>query len=75
MDKKTIVNDIYHASVVSTLSVGYSMLGKRLLKISPPSFQKFELEDVAKLAVITAASEMTRDYLVKQEIIPATLNV
>ena len=75
MIKETIVNDIYHALVVSTLSVGYSILGKRFLKISPPSFQKFKLEDVAKLAAITAASEMTRDYLVKQGIIPATLNV
>ena len=75
MDKKTIVNDIYHASVLSTLSVRYSMLGKRLFKISPPSFQKFEMEDLVKLAVITASSEMTRDYLVKQGIIPATLNV
>ena len=75
MDKKTIVNDIYYASVVSTLSVGYSMLGKRLLKMSPPSFQKFDLEDVAKLAAITAASEMTRGYLIKQGIIPADINV
>ena len=75
MDKKTIINDIYHASVVSALSVGYSLLGKRLLKISSPSFQKFKLEDVGKLIVFTAGNEMTRDYLVKQGIIPATLNV
>ena len=75
MDKKTIVNDIYHASVVSTLSVGYLMIGKRLLKMSPPSFQKFELEDIGKLAVYTAASEMTRAYLVKQGIIPENINV
>ena len=75
MDKKTIVNDIYHAAVVSTLSVGYSMLGKKLLKMSPPSFQKFELEDIGKLAVYTAAGEMTNAYLVKQGIIPANINV
>ena len=75
MDKKTIVNDIYHASVVSTLSVGYSMLGKKLLKKSPPSFQKFELEDIGKLALYTAAGEMTRTYFVKQGIIPGDINV
>ena len=75
MDKKTIVNDIYHASVVSTLSVGYSMLGKRLFMMSPPSFQNFELEDITKLAAYTAAAEMTRGYLIKQGIIPADINV
>ena len=75
MDKKTIVNDIYHATVVSTLSVGYSMLGKRLLKMSPPSFQKFELEYIAKLAAFTATGEMTRGYFIKQGIIPADINV
>ena len=75
MDKKTIVNDIYHASVVSTLSVGYSMLGKKLLKMNPPSFQKFEVEDIGKLAIYSAAGEMTRGYLIKQGVIPADINV
>ena len=29
MDKKSIVNDLYQAAVISVLAVGYSMLGKR----------------------------------------------
>ena len=29
MDKKSIVNDLYKAAVISVLAVGYSMLGKR----------------------------------------------
>ena len=29
MDKKSIVNDLYQAEVISVLAVGYSMLGKR----------------------------------------------
>ena len=29
MDKKSIVNDLYQAAVISVLPVGYSMLGKR----------------------------------------------
>ena len=29
MDKKSIVNDLYHASVVSALAIGYSMPGKK----------------------------------------------
>ena len=33
MDKKSIVNDSYQAAVISLLAVGYSMLGKKILKV------------------------------------------
>ena len=75
MDKKSIVNDLYQAAVISVLAVGYSMLGKKILKVSPPSVQRFDLEDTGKLVAIVAASEMTREYLVKQKIIPDHINV
>ena len=65
MDKKSIVNDLYQAAVISVLVVGYSMLGKKILKVSPPSIQKFDLEDTGKLVAIVASSEMTREYLIK----------
>ena len=45
MDKKSIVNDLYQVAVISVLAVGYSMLGKKILKMTPPSVQKFDLED------------------------------
>ena len=32
MDKKSIANDIYQAAVISVLAVGYSTLGKRILR-------------------------------------------
>ena len=44
MDKKSIVNDLYQAAVISVLAVGYSMLGQKILKMTPPSVQKFDLE-------------------------------
>ena len=75
MDKKSIVNDLYQAAVISVLAVGYSMLGKKILKITPPSIQKFDLEDTGKLVAIVAASEMTREYLIKQKILPDHINV
>ena len=75
MDKKSIVNDLYQAAVISVLAVGYSMLGKKILKMTPPSIQKFDLEDMRKLVAIVAASEMTREYLVKQKILPDHINV
>ena len=37
MDKKSIVNDLYQAAVTSVLAVGYSMLGKKILKMTQPS--------------------------------------
>ena len=74
MDKKSTVNDLYQAPIISVLAVAYSMLGKKILKMSP-SIEKFDLEDTAKLVAIVAASEMTREYLIKQKILPDHINV
>ena len=75
MDKKSIVNDLYQAAVISVVAVGYSMLGKKISRVSPPSIQKFDLEDTRKLVAIVAASEMAREYLIKQKILPDHINV
>ena len=75
MDKKSIVNDLYQVAVISVFAVGYSMLGKKILRLSPPSIQKFDLEDTGKLAIIVAVSEMTREYLIKQKILPDPINI
>ena len=75
MDKKSIVNDPYQAAVISVLAVGYLMLGKKILKMTSPSIQKFDLEDTGKLVAIVAASEMTREYLIKQKILPDHINI
>ena len=75
MDKKSIVNDLYQAAVISVFAVGYPMLGKKILKMAPPSIQKFDLEDSGKLVVIVAVSKMTREYLIKQNILPDHINI
>ena len=75
MNKKSIVNDLYQAAVILVLAVGYSMPGKNILCIAPPSVQCFELEDMRKLVAIVAASEMTREYLIKQKTLPDHINV
>ena len=75
MDKKSIVNDLYQAAVISVFAVGYSMLGKKILEIAPPSIRKFDLEDTGKLVAIVAASEITRAYHIKQKILPEHINV
>ena len=38
---KDIKESIYHGAVVSVVAVGYTMLGKTLIKMSPPSLSKF----------------------------------
>ena len=67
---KNIKESIYHGAVVSALAVGYTMLGKTLIKMSPPSLSKFDIEDGVKLVGIIALSNFPKDYLIKQKIIP-----
>ena len=40
------------------------------MKMSPPSLSKFDIEDGVKLVGIVALSDITKDYLIKQKIIP-----
>ena len=68
--KKDIKESVYHGAVVSALAVGYTMLGKTLVKMSPPSVRKVDIEDGVKLVAIVAMFDFTKDYLIKQKIIP-----
>ena len=75
MDKISIVNDLYQVAVISVLAVGYSMLGIKILKMTPLNIQKFDLEDTGKLVAIVAVSEVTIEYLIKQKILPDHINI
>ena len=66
---KDIKESVYHVAVVSVLAVGYTVLGKTLIKMSPPSLSKFDIEDGVKLVAIVAMSGFMKDYLIKQKII------
>ena len=67
---KDLKESVYHGAVVSALAVGYTMLGKTLVKMSPPSLGKFDIEDGVKLVGIVALFDFTKNYLIKQKIIP-----
>ena len=67
---KDLKESLYLGAVVSILAIGYTMLGKTLIKMSPPSLGKFDVEDGVKLVAIIAMSDFTKDYLIKQKIIP-----
>ena len=66
---KDLKESVYHSAVISALAVGYTLLGKTLM-MSPPSLRKFDVEDGVKLVAIVAISDFTKDYLIKQKIIP-----
>ena len=67
---KDIRASVYHGAVISVLAVGYTMFGNTLIKMSPPSLSKFDIEDGVKLVAIVAMSDFTKDHLIKQKIIP-----
>ena len=67
---KDIKESVYHGAIVNALAVGYTMLGKMLIKMSSPSLSKFDIEDGVKLVAIIAMSDFMKDYLIKQKIIP-----
>ena len=75
MDKKSIANDLYQAAVKSIFTISYSMLDKKIRKMTPPSIQKFDLEDMGQLVAIVAASEMMREYLIRKDILPEHINI
>ena len=67
---KDLKESVYQGAIVSVLAICYTMLGKTLIKMSPPSFSKFDIEDGVKLVAIIAMSDFMKDYLIKQKIIP-----
>ena len=57
---KDIKESVYHGATISILAVGYTVLGKTLIKMSPPSLSKFDIEDGVKLVAIIAMSDFMK---------------
>ena len=72
MDKKSIVNDLYQAAVISVLAVGYSMLGQNILCMTPPKHSKIRSGRHRKTG---CHHSCIREYLIKQKILPDHINV
>ena len=70
---KDLKESVYHGAVVSALAIGYTMLGKTLIKMSPLSLSKFDVEDAVKLVAIVAMSDFAKDYLIRQKILPSDI--
>jgi hypothetical protein len=72
-DIKNIGNLVYHASVLSGLTVGYGIIMKKFLKIDIGDPSKAGVEDWIKLALTVSVAEGTREWLVKSGIIPENI--
>ena len=46
---KDLGNLLYHSAIVCGLSVGYSIIGKIVLKMKPADFGRLDVEDSAKI--------------------------
>ena len=64
---KDLKESIYHGTVVCALAIGFTMIGKSFIKMSPLSLRKFDFEDGAKLVAIIALPDFTKDYLIKKK--------
>lgn len=71
--EKTVANLVYQSALIGGLSVAYTMVGKKLLKMKAADLGKLDLEDSGKLIAIITASIATKDFLVKQGIIPENI--
>ena len=72
-DIKNIGNLVYHASVLSALTVGYGIVMKKFLKIDIGDPSRAGVQDWVKLALTISAAEGTREWLVKSNRIPTNI--
>ena len=72
IDGKQIVNMMYHAGVETLLTIGYSEIGRKLLRKPAPKVN-FNMTDVGMLSVDIMLAMATKDMLIKQGIIPADI--
>ena len=57
---KDLKESVYRGAVISVLAIGYTMLVKTLIKMSPPSLSKFDVEDGVKLVAIVTMSDFKK---------------
>ena len=51
------------------------MPGEKVLKMTPPSIQKFDLNKTGQLILIVTTSDMMKEYLIKQKILPEHIDI
>ena len=69
-DGKILVNTLYHSAVTSVLAMGYARLGQMALGGPAPKLA-FTARDVGMVVIDVAVAMATKDWLIKQGVIPA----
>ena len=72
IEGKQIANMLYPAGVETLLTIGYSELGRKLLRRPAPKVD-FNMGDIAMLSIDILLAMATRNMLIKQGIIPADI--
>ena len=72
-DYRTIANVLYHSAVLSGLTVGYAMAGKKMLRFDVGDPSKADLSEAMKLTVAVSLATITKDYLEKSKILPPNI--
>ena len=67
---KDIANTIYHSAVTTVLVVGYAMIGRKLVKLDVGDPARPDLTEALKLTIVVTLATVTKDWLVKNKIIP-----
>ena len=70
MAGKDIANTAYQSAIITALAVGYSMLGKKLIRFDVGDPARPDITEFVKLSLAITVSMFTKDWLVKQKIIP-----
>ena len=70
---KEIANTVYHSAVTTGLAIGYSMIGKKLVKFDVGDPAKADLTEVLKLTAVITLSTFTKDWLVNSNFFSADI--
>ena len=73
IDGKSIVNSLYHAAIISGLSMGYAQVSKMLLKVQSPKLEFSNAGNVVMVITDIGLAMATKDVLIKQGILPADI--
>ena len=69
---KMLVNDLYHAAVVGGLAIGYAKIGQMVFKGTLPKLDSTP-RDVGLVVLDLSAAMASKDFLIKQGILPADM--
>ena len=70
MNTSDIVNSLYHGVLVGGITMLYTMILKKTLKVRPADLDKFNIEDSIKLGGTLGGAILTQTWLIKQGILP-----